>query len=159
MIPAFDGLLKDTHNAMVLTLLYHLAEWHALAKLRMHTENTLTYLEESTTRIGKELHNFQDQSLQSFKCQELPKETAAQQQQQERAQAKKATDNPNGSQNTVPTKAPPKKKKKTLNLFTYKFHALGDYICTIRLFGTTDSYSTQIVGFWSFFLCILPKLL
>ena len=36
--------------------------------------------------------------------------------------------------------------KKTLNLNTYKFHALGDYVATIRLFGTTDSYSTQLVG-------------
>ena len=25
-------------------------------------------------------------------------------------------------------------------------HALGDYVWTIRLFGTTDSYTTQIVG-------------
>ena len=43
-------------------------------------------------------------------------------------------------------------KKKTLNLNTYKFHALGDYVATIRLFGTTDSYSTQVVGF--VFRCI-----
>ena len=32
-------------------------------------------------------------------------------------------------------------KKKTLNLNTYKFHTLADYVVTIRLFGTTDSYS------------------
>ena len=38
-------------------------------------------------------------------------------------------------------------KKKTLNLNTYKFHALGDYVATIRLFGTTDSYSTLLVSF------------
>ncbi|KAF8474549.1 hypothetical protein JB92DRAFT_2770763, partial [Gautieria morchelliformis] len=36
------------------------------------------------------------------------------------------------------------KKPKTLNLLTYKFHALGDYILTIRWFRTTDSYSTQM---------------
>jgi len=35
---------------------------------------------------------------------------------------------------------------KQLNLKTYKFHALGDYVQTIRRFGTTDSYSTQPVG-------------
>ena len=39
-----------------------------------------------------------------------------------------------------------KPKSKTLNLSTYKFHALGDYVRTIRLFGTTDSYSTQTVA-------------
>jgi hypothetical protein len=35
---------------------------------------------------------------------------------------------------------------KTLNLNTYKWHALGDVVPTIRLFGTTDLYSTQIVS-------------
>jgi hypothetical protein len=34
---------------------------------------------------------------------------------------------------------------KTLNLNTYKFHALGDYTSTIRQYGTTDSYSTEAV--------------
>ena len=38
-----------------------------------------------------------------------------------------------------------KPKKKTFNLLTYKLHALGDYVQTICLFGSTDSYSTQIV--------------
>jgi hypothetical protein len=38
-----------------------------------------------------------------------------------------------------------KPKKKLFNLFTYKLHALGDYVSTIHLFGTTYSYSTQIV--------------
>ena len=44
------------------------------------------------------------------------------------------------------TKAPNQSRKvKTLNLLTYKFHALGDYVPTIRMFGTTDSFSTQLV--------------
>ncbi|KAK0479044.1 hypothetical protein EDD18DRAFT_1312527 [Armillaria luteobubalina] len=34
---------------------------------------------------------------------------------------------------------------KILNLLTYKFHSLGDYCWTIPQFGTTDSYSTQII--------------
>jgi hypothetical protein len=34
---------------------------------------------------------------------------------------------------------------KTLNLDTYKFHALGDYAQMIKRFGTTDSYTTQVV--------------
>jgi hypothetical protein len=38
-----------------------------------------------------------------------------------------------------------KRRPKTLNLNTYKFHALGDYVNTIRKFGTTDSYSTEPV--------------
>jgi hypothetical protein len=35
---------------------------------------------------------------------------------------------------------------KTLNLNTYKHHALGDYSATIRKYGTTDSYSTEPVS-------------
>jgi hypothetical protein len=34
---------------------------------------------------------------------------------------------------------------KQFNLNTYKFHALGDYVSMIRMFGTTDSFTTQVV--------------
>src|SRR5258705_359905 len=51
--------------------------------------------------------------------------------------------------NASPTPAVPPststRRPKTLNIFTYKFHALGDYVRTIRLFGGTDSFSTQLV--------------
>ncbi|KAG6905246.1 hypothetical protein DXG01_003988 [Tephrocybe rancida] len=36
------------------------------------------------------------------------------------------------------------RRPKTLNLNTYKFHSLGDVADTIRHYGTTDSYSTEI---------------
>jgi hypothetical protein len=35
---------------------------------------------------------------------------------------------------------------KKFNLGTYKFHAMGDYARTIKFFGTTDSFTTQMVG-------------
>jgi len=38
---------------------------------------------------------------------------------------------------------------------TYKYHALGDYVDTIRRFGTTDSYSTQPVSVYMVFCMIL----
>lgn len=38
------------------------------------------------------------------------------------------------------------RRSKTLNLYTYKWHAIGDVVPAIKLFGTTDSYSTQIVS-------------
>jgi hypothetical protein len=37
------------------------------------------------------------------------------------------------------------RRLKSLNLNTYKLHALGDYTATIRRYGTTDSYSTEPV--------------
>ena len=44
-------------------------------------------------------------------------------------------------------------KQKVYNLFTYKLHALGDYMKSIRMFGITDSYSTQIVSYKLFITC------
>jgi hypothetical protein len=43
-------------------------------------------------------------------------------------------------------KIPVGRRKKTFNLNTYKAHALGDYVETIRRCGTTDSYSTEPVS-------------
>lgn len=45
---------------------------------------------------------------------------------------------------------PRRRKKKTMNLNTYKVHALGDYVDTIRRLGTSDSYSTELVCFQPF---------
>ncbi|KAI0744837.1 hypothetical protein C8Q76DRAFT_789312 [Earliella scabrosa] len=46
----------------------------------------------------------------------------------------------------APAKAIPQKRKsrrKVFDLNTYKYHRLGDYVRTIRLFGTTDNFTTQ----------------
>lgn len=32
-----------------------------------------------------------------------------------------------------------------MNLNTYKVHSLGDYVEAIRRYGTTDSFSTEMV--------------
>jgi hypothetical protein len=39
---------------------------------------------------------------------------------------------------------------KIFNMCTYKLHALGDYVASIWLYGTTDNYSTQVVSFINF---------
>jgi hypothetical protein len=33
----------------------------------------------------------------------------------------------------------------TFNLTTYKFHALGDYVHAIQMFGTVDGFTMQLV--------------
>ena len=38
------------------------------------------------------------------------------------------------------------RQAKTLSLSTVKYHFLGDYVQHIHLWGTTDSYSTQLVS-------------
>ena len=119
----FEGLLPEPFNGMLLRLLYKAAEWHALAKLRLHTDPTLDLLEAVTKEFGHLMRQFRDKTADEFNTIELPRG----------ADARKG-----GSRSS---------KKKTLNLNTYKFHALADYVATIRLFGTTDSYSTLLVCF------------
>lgn len=156
MIPAVDGLLAEPHNAQLLTLLYRLSEWHALAKLRMHTEHTLVQLENATTVLGQQLRSFRDWSRTAFTVRELPKQKDARERRKQRKKtlAAKAQSLSTQSTEQTPLKAQRKKPTKSkprvevLNLLTYKLHALGDYVRTIRLFGTTDSYSTQIVCYF-----------
>jgi len=47
--------------------------------------------------------------------------------------------------NANPTIKAGGRKMKQLNLNTYKYHAMGDVVRTIRRYGTTDSYSTEPV--------------
>lgn len=109
----------------------------------MHTEDTLTLLEKATVKIGRELRSFRDSTGVSFTTMELPKETAIR---AKRAWDKQASSSQHNRQTQVSSAAPASAKVKRLNLSTYKLHALGDYVRMIRLFGTTDSYSTQIVS-------------
>ena len=138
-IPVFDGLLPEPHNTLVLQLLFDLAHWHGLAKLRMHTDSTLELLSQVTIALGNRMRKFQAKTCAAFKTRELERERVAQMRRQEKKSATAKT-KPN-SQTHSSARQP-----REFNLKTYKFHALGDYCSTIRRFGTTDSYSTQPVG-------------
>jgi len=105
---------------MLMQLLYRAAEWHALAKLRMHTRVTLDLLEKCTANLGQLMRKFRDVTFAEYNTVALPRE------------ARK-----------LPSSG---RKRKPLNLNTYKFHSLGDYVGTIELFGCTDSFSTQLVS-------------
>ena len=130
-IPVFERLLPEPHNRHVMKLLFCVSEWHGLAKLRMHTAATLARLEQVTTDLGYLMRDFQHNTCAKFKTTELEREFEA----RKRRKARKEG-----------TKAPKESRKvKSLNLCTYKFHALGDYVRTIRMFGTTDSFSSQVV--------------
>jgi hypothetical protein len=143
-----------------MSLLFRLAEWHALAKLCMHTESTLTQMEKVTTIIGHQLRDFCNITCKAFATTELPKEAEGRARKETRRRARRtpksasqashaSTEEPPvlAEESSQAAAAPTKRRNaKTLNLFVYKLHALGDYVRTIRLFGTTDSYSTQIVS-------------
>lgn len=126
-IPVFDGLFPDEHDTSIRILLFRLAEWHALAKLRLHTEDSVKLLEQSLRMLTTQLRHFAEVTCAAFQTKELPSEVAARRRQQ------KQTENQGGGP-----------RRKTFNMFTYKIHALGDYVRSIQLLGTTDSYTTQI---------------
>ncbi|KAG1835891.1 hypothetical protein DFJ58DRAFT_670212, partial [Suillus subalutaceus] len=133
-MPIFEGLLPTPHDTIVQTLLFRFAEWHAYAKLRLHTELTLDSMSQSLTSLTEQLRKFCCQVCDNYDTTELPKERAAWYQ-REALKENQTTDAPSSSP-----------KKKSFNMRTYKFHALGNYVQCIKLFGTTDSFTMQIVG-------------
>jgi len=138
-MPAFEGLFPSKHDEVIQTLLFRLAQWHALAKLRLHTDHSLKLLDEASRLLGDQLRKFQDFTCTTFKTMELASETAA----RWRDKARSIDTTLPGSSKTSATSAA---RPKSFNLATYKLHALGDYVHNIRLFGTTDSYTTQLVS-------------
>ncbi|KAG2336252.1 hypothetical protein BDR05DRAFT_978825 [Suillus weaverae] len=133
-MPVFEGLFPADHDVIVQSLLYRFVHWHALAKLRVHTESMLSVLDETFKKLSHQLCKFHDFTCAAFTTTELLKERAARE--------RKATREPLCPNDPDPGISSQKAKK--FNLNTYKFHAMGDYVRSIRLFGTTDSFTTQI---------------
>jgi hypothetical protein len=76
-IPAFHGLFPSPHDETIQELLFTCAHWHALAKLRMHTDHTLVILEELTTVLSDQLQFFTNETCSNYETFELPREAAA----------------------------------------------------------------------------------
>jgi hypothetical protein len=138
----FDGLLPEPHNGIVMRLLFTCVHWHSLAKLRMHTDITLDIMDDVTTSLGKAFREFQTKVCPAYQTYELPREEAA----RYRRKSKKATQGENSSAQSNPPAKPKARVKRELNIQTYKFHSLGDYVETIRRYGTTDSYTTEVAS-------------
>ncbi|KAJ7222643.1 hypothetical protein GGX14DRAFT_352730 [Mycena pura] len=135
-IPVVEGLLPEPYNTAVLDALFALGEWHALAKLKLHTDTTLGFLRTATKAIGTKLRRFQKVVCPNFDTKELPAEGAARQHRQNKKTATGKGQKGKGCQDPMPV-------TKEYNLETYKFHSLGDYHPSIIQFGTSDSYTTQ----------------
>ena len=123
----------------MLDILFELATWHALAKLRIHTDKTIDLLEAATETLTSAMRRFLRETCEAITTRELKKEVAARGRRKAALAAKGDTRAAKGKEATNP-------KPKKLNLATYKYHALADYAETIRRFGPTDNYNTQIVG-------------
>ena len=106
----------------------------------MHTDITLDVLSGVTTSLGNNLREFEEKTCNMFQTRELERERAARQ----RRRGKNMVNNEARPEPAAPNNNA--RKPKHLNLKTYKYHALGDYVSTIRCYGTTDSYSTEPVS-------------
>lgn len=143
-MPTFDGLLPAPHNSVVQDVLFEIATWHAYAKLRLHTTDTLDFFDAAVVSLGRTVRKFLKTTCDAYAgaTLELPRETAA--------RGRRAAAHASKSGSAVPHRSG-EAKRKNLNLNTYKYHALGDYPDAIRERGTTDNYTTQPVS------CYLPS--
>ena len=119
-----------------------MAEWHANAKLRLHTDSTVGTLSELTRSLGAMLRFFASKVCPVYDTRELPREEAARARRRAKQAARKEGNAPSSRAKTASGPL-----RKVFSLITYKLHALGDYVTHILRFGTTDSYSTQTVRF------------
>ncbi|KAF5355388.1 hypothetical protein D9757_014614 [Collybiopsis confluens] len=106
--------------------------------LRLHSDPALETLDQHTRQLGKSLRRFKNNICPAFATKELAKEAGAcyrrnMKQQERRGVSNKGKSVPNDTDN-----------EKTFSLTTYKVHAIGTYSHFISMFGTTDSYSTQV---------------
>ncbi|KIM75847.1 hypothetical protein PILCRDRAFT_98847 [Piloderma croceum F 1598] len=148
-IPAFDGLLPEPHNRAVTELLFVMAHWHAMAKLRMHNDITLDIMQAATVALGKRLRllhrKFSQTTCSAFATKELHREYNARLRREVKQSAKKVRGKAAGSRGIEASAQAPasKRRYKTLNLNTFKAHYLGYYAEIIHHYGTSDSYSSE----------------
>ncbi|KAJ3510729.1 hypothetical protein NMY22_g15881 [Coprinellus aureogranulatus] len=132
-IPTFESLLPEPFNSTLMVLLFVCAQWHALAKLRLHTDHTLELLDFTTTHLGAKIRNSHSITAR-VPTKELQREADA--------RTRRTARDANGNTDGVGARRPA-----TLSIFTIKFHFLGDYTSTIRRIGTTDSiFQPQTTG-------------
>ena len=155
-MPVFEGLLPEPFNSHIQDLLFDLAVWLSFAKLRQHTDLTLDQFENAMSSLGQQIRTFSSNVCASFVTMDTPKENAT----RTRRKAAKAS-NKSGQQTPSSSSTKPKTGPKCQWFFcidTYKWHTLGDYLKSIQLHGTTDSYSSQTVSSIYFFaVCALIK--
>ncbi|EIW80601.1 hypothetical protein CONPUDRAFT_57638, partial [Coniophora puteana RWD-64-598 SS2] len=152
-MPVFEGILpNETHNKTLLDLLFDLSYWHAHAKLRLHTDLTLSQFDQAVISLGSSARKFQSQVCPLYDTRELPAETSAR---GRRAVTKVANTLAKTKQGRVrAARLAQSRHHKRLNLETFKFHSLGDYPDMIRRYGTTDNYSTLPVINICLVMCI-----
>jgi hypothetical protein len=103
----------------------------------MHTDYTLRIFEVLTVTLGDQLQNFANVTCTNYNTFELPREAAARQH--------RNLKNPQAAALDTNVAGGMARCVKTFTMDMYKHHALGDYVETIQMYGTCDSYSTETV--------------
>lgn len=154
-------------------MIFELQTWHALAKLRIHTDKTLKVFEDATVTLGKTVRHFHQTTCKEYITRELKGEMAVRgrrniarvsvikakgktavgvktkgKEARARGRDAEVEGGKGPDQDDEPSSIEPikERKQKTLNLNTTKWHGLLAYPSTIRKFGTSDNYTTQIVS-------------
>ena len=90
------------------------------------------------------MRKFEKYVCSKYDTKDRPSELAARTRRQRQKAIQKPTTTPAPTQKDPATKGPQRRK---FNLETYKYHALGDYATSIRLHGSLDGYSSQLVSY------------
>ena len=126
-----------------------MAHWHGLAKLRMHSDLTLEIMDQVTSTVGQQFREFKATVCSAYDTHELHQEAEARTRRRAKLAAKqdrRQKDKSSEQGVAIAEKAIKNvQRTKAFNFQTYKFHALGDYVPTIRRYSTSDSYSTEPV--------------
>ena len=150
IIPVIKNVFPKQDNKVILNLIYTLVEWHAYAKLCLHTKSTLNEFALVCRRLGLFLRKFIKTVCQKYITKELPSEISA----RGRREANLAAHG-----KPVKRKANGEPKIVTLNVGTYKAHSLSDYPEVIWVLGTTDNFTTQSMSTYHYILLCLELLI
>ena len=132
-MPVLEGLLCPRDEACVMDMLFECANFHALGKLRLHTEVTIDILEASTPLIYGAIKRFATETCPKYNTVEQQKEVDSR---VRRARAKDPK-----------IKVSNQRQPKKFNVMnTYKYHAIGHWAGYVRRSGPLDVYSTQVVS-------------
>ncbi|KAJ7588691.1 hypothetical protein C8J56DRAFT_785328, partial [Mycena floridula] len=138
-MPCFDCLFSHPYDAIIQDVIFTISFWHGYAKLRLHTESSLTMFDGSTKHFGSELRRFKRQVCVKFMTKATPQEKKREQ----RAVKRRAESRRKQGLEPEPARGNHVVKVE-FSLSTSKLHSCGDYPGFIRNFGTTDGASTQI---------------
>lgn len=137
--------MPSPDNERILALLYVMAYWHSLAKMRMHTESSVKLLDAVYTVMGSHLRHFEQVICPRYVTKETQKEYAK----RVRAASRKksaSTAAPATASTTAPAPTSGGQKPRTFNLSTIKAHLLGYAPRYIRMYGPLDMLSTMKAG-------------